>query len=362
MRTTVPSARRPCYTGERPGGAGAAGSQGHVEAKEVTLTEERQGRRRLPGGRWRSAAIATVVLACFAIALARTWEDVMAAGWRVEAGTLALACISLALSYALAAGLWGAALARAGGPGAVRGARIWFLANLARYVPGNVWSFVGAVELARRDGVPRHATLALMALTQGLAVGTALLIGLPVLLVEHARLGSVAATGAGVALLVIAVGALAAKPLGALLRRRYPGVHLRDLVPSPAMAAGLALGYAVYWVVTGLAFAAFTRSLHPVAAADVPLLVAAYAAAYAAGFLALLSPAGLGVREATLVVALNPVLPPGPALVVAIGSRAWMMALELLGAGAAYLLDRRLGGPGGKAAALPPAGERGASR
>ena len=69
--------------------------------------------------------------------------------------------------------------------------------------------------------------------------------------------------------------------------------------------------------------------------------VAAYAAAYAAGFLALLTPAGLGIREGVLVVALAPVLPAGPALVVALVSRLWMMLVELAGAALTHLLARR---------------------
>jgi glycosyltransferase 2 family protein len=100
----------------------------------------------------------------------------------------------------------------------------------------------------------------------------------------------------------------------------------------------LVVGYAVYWAVTGLAFATLVASMYPLAAADVPLVVAAYAAAYAAGFLALLTPAGLGIR---LVVALAPVLPAGPALVVALLSRLWMMLVELAGAAVAHLAARR---------------------
>jgi glycosyltransferase 2 family protein len=106
------------------------------------------------------------------------------------------------------------------------------------------------------------------------------------------------------------------------------------------MAALLAVGYALYWVVTGIAFAGLVRSLHPLAAADVPLAVAAYAAAYAIGFLALITPAGLGVREGVLTVALAQIMPVGVALAVALLSRLWMMLVELLGAGLAHLLDR----------------------
>jgi hypothetical protein len=290
--------------------------------------------------RWRTVAVLAVVAGFFVATLAARWNDVISLKWRLEPGLFVVATALLALSYGLVACLWGMALHRAAGTRVLTGARIWFLSNLARYVPGNVWSYVGAVELARREGVARRVTLAVMALTQVLSVGVALLAGLPVLLAERARLGRPALLGA----VVVAAGAVLAavfrRQLLGLARRRLPGFDPAGLTPSAGTVAWLVAGYAVYWAVTGLAFAALVASLYPLAPSDVPVVVAAYAAAYAAGFLALLTPAGLGVREGVLVVALAPVLPAGPALVVALLSRVWMMLVELAGAGVAHLVDR----------------------
>jgi uncharacterized membrane protein YbhN (UPF0104 family) len=295
-----------------------------------------------PGrSRWLTAVVLAVVAGFFVVTLAARWNDVISLKWRLDPWLFAAATVLLALSYGLVACLWGVALGRAAGTGLAAGARIWFLSNLARYVPGNVWSYVGAVELARREGEARRTTLAVMALTQVLSVGVAVAAGLPVLLAERARLGRPALLGA----LVVAAGAglavLFRGRLLALARRRVPGFDPRELTPSAGTVAWLVAGYALYWAVTGLAFAALVAALHPLAAGDVPLVVAAYAAAYAAGFLALLTPAGLGVREGVLVVALAPVLPAGPALVVALVSRVWMMLVELAGAAVAHLVARR---------------------
>jgi hypothetical protein len=187
-----------------------------------------------------------------------------------------------------------------------------------------------------------------MALTQVLSVGVALLAGLPVLLAERARLGRPALLGA-VAVAVVAAGAAVfRRQLLGLVRRRLPGLDPGALVPAPGTVALLTVGYAAYWAVTGLAFAALVASAYRLAPGDVPLVVAAYAAAYAVGFLSLLTPAGLGVREGVLVIALAPVLPAGPALVVALVSRVWTMLAELAGAAAAQLAatSRPRGGPG----------------
>jgi uncharacterized membrane protein YbhN (UPF0104 family) len=302
--------------------------------------------------------VLAVVAGFFAFTLSSRWHQVSAVKWSLDLKFFALACLALTLSYALVAGLWGLALASVTPTSVAAGARIWFLANLARYVPGNVWSFVGAVELARREGAPRRTTLAVMALTQALSVGLALLVGLPVLLTEWARLGRPALLGLAVvvalALLVLGLWrplerrVLARYPdLGPVLERlfrRGSGAAEADapVLPRRGVLLGLAAGYVLYWGLTGLAFAALVRGIFPLPASAIPLAVAGYAAGYAVGFLSLLTPAGLGVREGVLVLALAPVMPAGPALVVALVSRLWMMVFELLGAVVAYLVDRTL--------------------
>ena len=291
--------------------------------------------------RWLTVAVLAVVGGFFVATLAARWNDVISLNWRLEPGLFVLATVLLALSYGLVAWLWGVALHRAAGTRVTAGARIWFLSNLARYVPGNIWSYVGAVELARREGVARRTTLAVMALTQVLSVGVAVAAGLPVLVAERARLGRPALLGALVVAAGAALAALFRRQLLDLARRRLPGFDPADLTPSAGTVVLLVAGYALYWAVTGLAFAALVASLYPLAPGDVPVVVAAFAAAYAAGFLALLTPAGLGVREGVLVVALAPVLPAGPALVVAILSRLWMMLVEAAGAAIAHLVARR---------------------
>ncbi len=302
--------------------------------------------------------VLAVVAGFFAFALSSRWHQVSAVKWSLDLKFFALACLALTLSYALVAGLWAVALASVTPTAVAAGVRIWFLANLARYVPGNVWSFVGAVELARRTGAPRRTTLAVMALTQALSVGLALLVGLPVLLAEWARLGRPALLGLAVVVALALLVLVLWRPLERRVRASYPDLGpaldrlLRrggggagaaaPVLPRRGVVLGLAAGYVLYWGLTGLAFAALIRAIFPLPASAIPLAVAGYAAGYAVGFLSLLTPAGLGVREGVLVLALAPVMPAGPALVVALVSRLWMMVFELLGAVVAALVDRAL--------------------
>jgi hypothetical protein len=303
-------------------------------------------RRRSAKARLASVTVVAVVLGCFALALRAQWRVIAGTSWRLDPAALALATLALAASFAVVALLWAVALRQTTGVGLRRGVRIWFLSNLARYVPGNVWSYVGAVELARREGAGRRATLTVMALTQLLSVGVALLVGLPVLAAEQARLGRPALAGLAVLAALVLAAVLARRPLGRLLARRYPEVRPRDLVPPAGLALRLTLGYALYWLVAGLAFGLFAASVYPPAAGHLPLAVAGFAAAYAAGFLALLTPSGLGVREGVLVLVLAPVMPVGVATVVAVGARLWMMLVELGGAAVAHALGGPSAAPG----------------
>jgi hypothetical protein len=56
----------------------------------------------------------------------------------------------------------------------------------------------------------------------------------------------------------------------------------------------------------------------------------AFAAAYVAGYVAVFAPAGLGIREVSLVAFLAPVLAPEPAAALAVVARLWTTGVELL--------------------------------
>jgi uncharacterized membrane protein YbhN (UPF0104 family) len=103
----------------------------------------------------------------------------------------------------------------------------------------------------------------------------------------------------------------------------------------------LVLRYSVVWLAEGLSYAALVRAVAPYGRAALPGLVAAWVMAYLAGYLSLLTPSGLGVREAVMVLLLGPVLPAPVAALVAVAVRLLMVLAEVLGAGIALALDRR---------------------
>ena len=86
----------------------------------------------------------------------------------------------------------------------------------------------------------------------------------------------------------------------------------------------------VPWFMYGTAFRFLAIGLLGGVSASWGFYVAAFTGSYLAGVIAVFAPAGLFVREAALIGVLTPVLGGGDAVILAIASRVWLTALEIL--------------------------------
>ncbi len=265
---------------------------------------------------WLRAAVFAAVLLAWAWFLRGQLEALRAYEWRVEllpfaaaVGLGALYFVGLALSWTLLLRSMGGAaraLPLAGG------VEIWTGTMLSRYLPGNIWHIVGRVALAGRLGVARGQVAASATVEQLLTLlGALAVFGLSL---PFWRGGA----GPERWLLLLA-------PVGLAL------LHPRALGAAMAALANIASGLALFVVLGAMA---------PLAIEHAPFVVGASAIAWVIGYLSLLTPSGLGVREAALTALLAQILPL-PAAVV--GSLVYRLALtlgEVVAAGAALLYGR----------------------
>lgn len=299
------------------------------------------------------AAIAWGVYARLQPELARlSWADVVR--WKP-------APLPLLASFALLLGMYGmhAVLWRRimrdlgiGNPSTRATFRIFFLAGLGRFLPGKVWALTGMAVLAGRAGLPPIKATAAAVLGSFAFLTTGMLfLGLTLpewrLAVQDSG-GDMPATlplAMGAALLALSgavLWLLVATPLGHGFRVRVVrvlGPRLGERMASaftladrvnPRNAAWWAAGYALSWVVLGAAFALFAISFYPEAAAWPRYLAGTVAAAYLIGYLVVVVPAGIGVRELAMLVLLHQVMPAaGAALVVSVLSRVWFTVAEI---------------------------------
>jgi hypothetical protein len=275
---------------------------------------------------------------------ARSWGTVALADLRPAWSPVLLGSVLTGATYVYIVFVWAASLRWwSQHPPFLRAARIWFVSNLARFIPGMVWQLAGLATLARASDISAAAATGGSLLQQVVLLLTGLIVTAawtPALLVPWASpwlLAGIALTGA-LALVAVLPAALpwGGRLLGRLLRRtiNWPA-------PSRASIAVYVASLCVPWVVYGVSFWLFGLGLLGAGAPGFTLAVGGFVASYVAGIIVVFAPSGLVVREAALVAALGPAIGAGPALVLALASRLWLLVVELvtaLGVVAVYQL------------------------
>jgi hypothetical protein len=144
----------------------------------------------------------------------------------------------------------------------------------------------------------------------------------------HASLGIVIVLGLGAGLLLLPV----ILPQLLVLVRRLTG---RDLVlgalPRRAVYHAI-VGNVIAWGMYGIAFQCFVCGILGVWTGSTVAYIAVWAVSYVLGYLAILVPAGLFVRESAMINALTllQLTTLGAAGIVAVSARLWMTVLELV--------------------------------
>lgn len=254
--------------------------------------------------RWSLITLASAIVLCTYAALVQAWRLLMAS-WGAR------------ISY------WDAV-------------RIWTAANLGRYIPGKIWSVGALAVLAERRGVPPVAATgaALLSTLLNLGAGAAVvaLTGTAALRAIDPRFSPVA-VGVALAFLVGVLWLPRVFPLAVQRVQRLRGAAEDALPPLPhTVLWGALVINALSWVGYGLAFAVLAHAIVAPIGGALSAYVAIWTASYLAGYLALIAPGGIGVREVPLVLMLAGlgITTSAEATVLAIASRLWLTVLEVV--------------------------------
>jgi uncharacterized membrane protein YbhN (UPF0104 family) len=225
--------------------------------------------------------------------------------------------------------------------GVAEGARVFFVSQLGKYLPGSVWPVVMQMEAGRRRGANRSTMLAANLITVLLSVcvgvvlaGLLLPFSVPAAL--HRFWWALAALPL---LVVLALPRSLPFLLDWLLKvlRRAP----LDVVMTGS-ATRTALGWsALSWVAFGTHLAVLVAAIGKPSLGLLALCVGAMGLAVSAGVLFLPAPAGAGMREVILGYVLVAVLTSGQVVAVVIASRVILLLADLLMAGLVALTSPR---------------------
>jgi uncharacterized membrane protein YbhN (UPF0104 family) len=302
----------------------------------------------MPRSRWKrpaklaiKSAVAALVLWYLGRHVARTWRDLHSHGesiridpaWIAVAGALYLAGLT-------ACGMVYAKVLAAGRTpiGTAAAIRAYLISHLGKYVPGKAMVVVMRVGLSTPYGArPATAALATFYETLAMMAAGALVGALGFALgprpVQWIPLG----VSAGLAALLLAVVTPGIFPrVAAMMTMPFPGVG-PDALPSLShrLLSICLLWSLAGWVLLGLSQVAVVRAISPagVSPALWPIVTAGVALATVAGFVVVLMPGGLGVREAVLMATLAPAVGQDRAVISALALRLTWVAAEVVAGG-----------------------------
>jgi hypothetical protein len=207
--------------------------------------------------------------------------------------------------------------------------KLYYQANLARYIPGKIWSILGFIKLGQSARISPVRTV------------SALITGLFASLISAFLLGGVffLLSGNGKAflspwitipLLVLSLASLHPS-VSAFFVLQFSRITRRPLEsPSYKFRHTLSLValYASAWLVFSFSFVLLTSAFESLTAPELIYVWGVLPISYALGYLAFFTPGGWGVREGGIVLLLNPILPTYLAVTIAIISRLMFTLIE----------------------------------
>lgn len=252
-------------------------------------------------------AWAAAMLGVLAWFLVTHWDEFAQYAGRIGPGAVALSVLLLLAAKLL--------LARIGADAAAMfGFRlpywkmfhIYSLSQLGKYLPGSVWQYVGRVMLYRAEGMPaRDGAKALLVESYWL-FGAAGAVGAAACAPRLLALAGLADARWMPPYAALAVAALALLFLGLWAGTSLLAARFRA-GPGRTPAVRVFLLEIATWGLLGLAFfMLFPPELRQ--PGHLALAVGAFALGWAGGYIAIFAPAGVGVREAIVVVLLSDIM------------------------------------------------------
>lgn len=295
-------------------------------------------------------ALALAVLFFLGRVLVQTWGEIAASGFQfafyMPALIVSLFLLVVARGFAVEA--WRRIVISLGDYFDFGfGARVWFLSNLTRYVPGNIWQVATMMVMVGERGVSRTHALLSQVLYTALALAIAGLLGVTFVLARPELIG-VSASSIPVAsaplVSALALGALVVIFALPITQRAIVALTARVLrraivAPAPTFARGLVPPFfsMLMWLTNGVAFFLFVNAITPLSVGQLPAYIAMNAAAYWIGYVSFITPSGLGIREGALAFMLAAFLPTPVAVALSLATRLWSTAGEILGVSLIWL-------------------------
>jgi uncharacterized membrane protein YbhN (UPF0104 family) len=203
------------------------------------------------------------------------------------------------------------------------------VSQIGKYIPGKLWFTFGRMYLAKKHGVSEAKTAVSTAMELALSLLAAvILFGLAVALIPRGTVPSRVYLAFMLVpfCIVVVYPPILNRFTGFILRRLHqPVFEVRMTFLRLLATLGL---FVLMWIIQGSGCYLLIRSFYPLDLSRLPMVAGAFALSWILGFIVLISPAGLGVRESIFTFALRLVMPEPVAIIAALLSRVWITVSE----------------------------------
>ena len=287
--------------------------------------------------------VLTAVILYFLVReITRQWPQIAAHNWQIGWGYMLASVVVALVALVIIAGAWKVLIGGFGNQLPLRKCfRVFYLADLGRYVPGRVMALVGVLYLAGKEGVTPERATASFILHQVFCIPLSFLVfALAIQFEPRILVEQVALLGQNSALLImlLTLAIVLAVVIWPGYLMRFTNWMLRvlhrpeiEFALDKTVALRLVLLYFLGWLCYGAAFYLFVCSVAPQSGLGLLAGAGIYNAAYQVGYVAIFAPGGFGPRELVMGFMLAPFVGPiGPA--VAVLARLWTIVIEVIAA------------------------------
>ena len=229
---------------------------------------------------------------------------------------------------------------------------LFHLSNVTRYLPGRVWGVVRMLALSKQFGLSRTIVGVSLPMHVGFQTLLAGVIVVPMLFSPsfyqsihffvswHPSNQAILPTACGIVCIVIffSLPQLRTSVKSVFTQARQTGQQGGYALCTCCLS--LSIWHLLLWVCQGFAFFLFINGLFPLEFSQLYPISRAYTLAWLIGFLSIVTPGGLGVREGVLTLLLSSYMPTTQATLCVLLYRVWTISAEIIWACTAFFLNK----------------------
>ena len=277
--------------------------------------------------------------------LSGNWELARESLGKFKPVPLVLSAIFLGLGFMLLVRIWTLILRETGEKLPYAAAcKVWFASNMGKYLPGKIWQILGMVYLAEKKGIPKLKSFSTAVVAQFFSVVSGLLLAAICFgfhwYPELPGWGGLIQIVSTVLILVCLVFIFAPRTLESslnLLLRLLRKETVEFYFDTRKIITYL-FCYGLSWLLFGAGLFFFAAGITEVVPGFLWKATGAFSGAMVLGFLAVIVPGGLGVREGVLAFLLSSSMPLPVTTLVALLYRLWFTLVEVVLFGISFLI------------------------